>query len=87
MTPAELHRLRQTQHWRNAHALTVTGYYAAGVQRMNSPSYGNQRIITGNVVENPQGERMEVMGHGEWWLNGVAINHDFGDLNMETVNR
>lgn len=83
MTQDELNRLRQIQPWRHSHAVTKTGYYVAGVQRMLNPSYGNQRIITGNVVENPQGERMEVMGHGEWWLNGVAINHDFGDLICE----
>ncbi len=87
MTPDQLNKLRQTQHWRYAHALTTTGYYVAGVQKMQSPSYGNQRIIVGNVVENPKGERLEIMGHGEWWLNGVAINHEFGDLNMETVSR
>lgn len=82
MTPAQLTNLRQTENWRYAHALTVTGYYVAGVVKhvfKDFPYY------SGRIVENPQGEWLEPAKYEKWRIDGRAINHDFGDLDMSTV--
>lgn len=84
MTKSEFLLFRQTRGWMYSHALTVTGNYVAGVHQMTNPSL-NRRVISGKVIVNPDdcGGAPAV----DWDLNGVAIDHDFGDLDIETVGR
>lgn len=91
MTPERLFALRQTQNWRYKHALTVTGYYVAGVDRheyVYKNDHGqlvNFKYISGRVVMDHDDNRMDSAVIVRWRDDGRAIRHEFGDLNMETV--
>lgn len=84
MTKSEFIKDRERMPWMWYHALTVKGLYVCGVKRMPVPSRKNQMCITGRVLY--FAGKSDKADFADWSLNGVALGHDFGDLDMETVN-
>lgn len=76
------------------HKLTATGYYVCGVKRGEHTWRDNKtgqlktiKYFSGRITENEKGETLHPAEWAKWHLDGRAIKHDFGDLNMETVSR
>lgn len=84
MTKQEFLKDRQRMPWMNWHALTVKCIYVCGVKRMQVPSRKNQMCIVGRVLWFSDCE--DKADYADWNLNGVALGHDYGNLDMETVN-
>lgn len=55
------------------HRLTATGYYVAAFTR-HSDHY------SGRVVEDSDGNCLDVGVYAHWDKQGAAINHEFGNL-------
>ena len=55
------------------HRLTATGYYVAAFAR-HSDHY------SGRVVEDSDGNWLDVGVYANWDKQGAAINHEFGNL-------
>ena len=82
MTKQEFLSLRPRHNWMYCHALTQSGYYVCGVKREQDPIL-NQRVIAGRlqvIKNNPFYDE-----YVAWNINGVALDHDYGNLDMETV--
>lgn len=78
MTKQEFLKDRQRMPWMNWHALTVKGIYVCAVKKMPIQSR-KQICITGRILHSDKAD------YADWNLNGVALGHDYGDLDMETV--
>lgn len=63
----------------SSHRITDTGYYVAGFTRWSDH-------YSGRVVEDPQGEWLDVAQWAEWDKQGKAIEHNFGNLVRGTNN-
>lgn len=64
----------------SSHRITDTGFYICAFQRWSDH-------YSGRVVEDQQGEWLDVAQWAEWDKQGIAINHDFGNLVRRKNNK